>query len=62
VLEMCEVRIFLLTNTDKFEHLGCREDMWAKYINQSEELCKGLYIGGNPISWFAFGQKVMMAV
>src|SRR5262249_47421582 len=47
---------FLLTNPDKFRdtkekfgHRKCREDMWAKYINRLEELCKGLYIGENPI-------------
>ena len=63
------VKDFLLTNPDnfrdtkeKFGHRRCREDMWAKYINRSEELCKGLYIGGNPISWFPFGQKVMTAI
>src|SRR5215468_3988060 len=39
---------FLLTNPDKFRdskekfgHTRCREDMWAKYINRSEQLCKG---------------------
>ena len=63
------VKDFLLTNPDKvrdtkekFGHRRCREDMWAKYINRSEELCKGLYIGGNPISWFPFGQKMMTAI
>src|SRR5262245_13873995 len=63
------VKDFLLTNPDKFrdtkekfDHRRCREDMWAKYINRSEELCKGLYIEGNPISWFPFGQKMMTAI
>src|SRR5262245_44610763 len=42
------VKDCLLTNPakfretkEKFGHRRCREDMWAKYINRSEQLCKG---------------------
>ena len=52
----------LLTNMDKFGQLKCRDDKWEKYINWSEELCKVLYIGGNPVSWFPFGLKVRSVV